>query len=180
VAFSQRLAAQAEPDARRGVILAPPVSGATPGPRNCRGDCGSGIWARVLSIAIGNRLASVALALPLVDGAATGLLDGVPERVDRTHAHAILMGAFLVLLLAQSLLAATDRLQHRRALGIAACGEYFQSASPARSGHRPAKTPLTVGFRGGRPATAVPARQAATRPSTAAAPRARGARGSSQ
>ena len=36
------------------------------------------------------------------------------------HAHAVLMGAFLLLLLAQSLLAATGRLQYHRALGIAA------------------------------------------------------------
>ena len=36
------------------------------------------------------------------------------------HAHAILMGTFLVLLLAQSVLAATGRLQHHRTLGIAA------------------------------------------------------------
>ena len=36
------------------------------------------------------------------------------------HAHAILMGMFLLLLLAQSLLAATGRLQYHRALGIAA------------------------------------------------------------
>ena len=57
--------------------------------------------------------------------------------------------------------------------GMPAC------TTPARSGHRPAKTPLTVGFRAGGTATAVPARQAATRPSTAAAPRARGARRSS-
>jgi hypothetical protein len=35
------------------------------------------------------------------------------------HAHAVLMGAFLVLLLAQSILAATGRLQFHRALGIA-------------------------------------------------------------
>jgi hypothetical protein len=35
------------------------------------------------------------------------------------HAHAILMGAFLLLLLAQSLLAATGRLQYHRTLGIA-------------------------------------------------------------
>ncbi len=36
------------------------------------------------------------------------------------HAHAVLMGAFLVLLLAQSLLAATGRLQYHRSLGVAA------------------------------------------------------------
>jgi len=36
------------------------------------------------------------------------------------HAHAVLMGTFLLLLLAQSLLAATGRLQYHRALGIAA------------------------------------------------------------
>ncbi len=36
------------------------------------------------------------------------------------HAHAILMGAFLVLLLAQACLAATGRLQYHRTLGIAA------------------------------------------------------------
>lgn len=36
------------------------------------------------------------------------------------HAHAILMGAFLLLLLAQSFLAATGRLQYHRSLGIAA------------------------------------------------------------
>jgi hypothetical protein len=36
------------------------------------------------------------------------------------HAHAILMGAFLLLLLAQSFLAATGRLQYHRTLGIAA------------------------------------------------------------
>ena len=36
------------------------------------------------------------------------------------HAHAVLMGAFLMLLLAQSVLAATGRLQYHRALGIAA------------------------------------------------------------
>jgi hypothetical protein len=36
------------------------------------------------------------------------------------HAHAILMGAFLLLLLAQSLLAATGRLQYHRILGLAA------------------------------------------------------------
>jgi hypothetical protein len=36
------------------------------------------------------------------------------------HAHAILMGAFLMLLLAQSTLAATGRLRYHRALGIAA------------------------------------------------------------
>ena len=36
------------------------------------------------------------------------------------HAHAVLMGAFLMLLLAQSFLAATGRLQYHRALGIAA------------------------------------------------------------
>jgi hypothetical protein len=36
------------------------------------------------------------------------------------HAHAILMGAFLTLLLAQSMLAATGRLKYHRALGIAA------------------------------------------------------------
>jgi hypothetical protein len=35
------------------------------------------------------------------------------------HAHAVLMGAFLLLLLAQSILAATGRLQYHRALGIA-------------------------------------------------------------
>jgi hypothetical protein len=35
------------------------------------------------------------------------------------HAHAILMGAFLLLLLAQSLLAATGRLHYHRALGVA-------------------------------------------------------------
>jgi hypothetical protein len=36
------------------------------------------------------------------------------------HAHAVLMGAFLLLLLAQSVLAATGRLQYHRTLGIAA------------------------------------------------------------
>jgi hypothetical protein len=36
------------------------------------------------------------------------------------HAHAVLMGAFLLLLLAQSVLAATGRLQYHRALGMAA------------------------------------------------------------
>jgi len=36
------------------------------------------------------------------------------------HAHALLMGAFLMLLLAQSVLAATGRLQYHRTLGIAA------------------------------------------------------------
>jgi hypothetical protein len=36
------------------------------------------------------------------------------------HAHAVLMGAFLLLLLAQSFLAATGRLQYHRTLGIAA------------------------------------------------------------
>jgi len=36
------------------------------------------------------------------------------------HAHAVLMGAFLLLLLAQSVLAATGRLQYHRLLGIAA------------------------------------------------------------
>jgi hypothetical protein len=36
------------------------------------------------------------------------------------HAHAVLMGAFLLLLLAQSVLAATGRLQYHRALGVAA------------------------------------------------------------
>jgi hypothetical protein len=36
------------------------------------------------------------------------------------HAHAVLMAAFLLLLLAQSVLAATGRLQYHRALGIAA------------------------------------------------------------
>ena len=36
------------------------------------------------------------------------------------HAHAVLMGAFLLLLFAQSVLAATGRLQYHRALGIAA------------------------------------------------------------
>jgi hypothetical protein len=36
------------------------------------------------------------------------------------HAHAVLMGAFLLLLLAQSCLAATGRLQYHRILGIAA------------------------------------------------------------
>lgn len=36
------------------------------------------------------------------------------------HAHAVLMGTFLVLLLAQSILAATGRLQYHRALGVAA------------------------------------------------------------
>jgi len=36
------------------------------------------------------------------------------------HAHAVLMGAFLVLLFAQSVLAATGRLRHHRTLGIAA------------------------------------------------------------
>lgn len=35
------------------------------------------------------------------------------------HLHAVLMGAFLLLLLAQSVLAATGRLQYHRALGIA-------------------------------------------------------------
>jgi hypothetical protein len=35
------------------------------------------------------------------------------------HAHAVLMGTFLMLLLAQSVLAATGRLQYHRALGIA-------------------------------------------------------------
>jgi hypothetical protein len=35
------------------------------------------------------------------------------------HLHAVLMGAFLVLLLAQSVLAATGRLQYHRSLGIA-------------------------------------------------------------
>jgi len=36
------------------------------------------------------------------------------------HAHAVLMGAFLLLLFSQSLLAATGRLQYHRMLGIAA------------------------------------------------------------
>lgn len=36
------------------------------------------------------------------------------------HAHAVLMGAFLLLLLAQSVLAATGRLRHHRTLGMAA------------------------------------------------------------
>jgi len=36
------------------------------------------------------------------------------------HAHAVLMGAFLLLLLAQSLLAATGRLQYHRMLGMTA------------------------------------------------------------
>ncbi|NJD32705.1 MAG: hypothetical protein FIB04_12565 [Gammaproteobacteria bacterium] len=36
------------------------------------------------------------------------------------HAHAVLMGAFLLLLLAQSFLAATGRLRYHRTLGIAA------------------------------------------------------------
>jgi hypothetical protein len=36
------------------------------------------------------------------------------------HVHAVLMGAFLVLLLAQSVLAATGRLHYHRTLGIAA------------------------------------------------------------
>lgn len=36
------------------------------------------------------------------------------------HAHAVLMGAFLLLLLAQSVLAATGRLQYHRTLGMAA------------------------------------------------------------
>ncbi len=35
------------------------------------------------------------------------------------HVHAVLMGAFLMLLLAQSILAATGRLQYHRALGVA-------------------------------------------------------------
>lgn len=38
------------------------------------------------TFAIGNRLGSLALVMPLVDGTATGRLNGIPERVDRTGA----------------------------------------------------------------------------------------------
>lgn len=63
------------------------------------------------------------------------LLGFIPDSIDKVaavqagqrppfplvlHAHAVLMGAFLVLLLAQSSLAATGRLQYHRALGLTA------------------------------------------------------------
>jgi len=38
------------------------------------------------TFALGDRLASLGIVVPLVDGTATGLLNGVPQRVDRTGA----------------------------------------------------------------------------------------------
>ena len=84
------------------------------------------------TFALWDRLASVAIGLPYVDGTASGLLDGIPERVDRAGA-ADLRVRLTLSLLPGSALSAADfmRAPPDRTLGVSLVvnvptGEYFE------------------------------------------------------
>ncbi len=83
------------------------------------------------TFALWDRLASVAIGVPYVDGTATGLLDGMPERVDRAGAADLRLRLTLSLLPGSALSAADFmRAPPDRTLGVSLVvnvptGEYF-------------------------------------------------------
>ena len=82
--------------------------------------------------ALWDRVASVAVVVPYVDGTATGLLDGVPERVERAGAADLRLRLTLSLLPGSALSAADFmRAPPDRTLGVSLVvnvptGEYFE------------------------------------------------------
>jgi len=91
-------------------------------------------WAAGLggTFAIGDRMASLGVVVPVVDGTATGELNGVPERVDRTGSGDLRVRFTVSLLPGSGLDAASfarqppDRTLAASLLVVAPTGEYYE------------------------------------------------------